>query len=122
MPKYCHVLFSRPNNARPINSVNRPIRRLTSIQWPTEPLPVNEFPNNGSIFESRLRDEKQSLVSGVDKLKMELQSLVSGVEKISMEHEDSIVYPSLPVVLGWIAGARSLVSGVVCNAPGVFPN
>ena len=76
----------------------------------------------GSIFGSRLRDEQQSLVSGVDKLKMELQSLVSGVEKISMEHEYSIVYPSLPVVLGWIAGARSLVSGVVCKVPGVFPN
>ena len=66
--------------------------------------------------------ELQSLVSGVDKLKMELQSLVSGVEKISLEHEHSIAYPSLPVVLGWIAGARSLVSGVVCNAPGFFPN
>ena len=76
----------------------------------------------GSIFGSRLRDEQQSLVSGVDKFTMEQQSLVSGVEKIGMEHEDSIVYPSLPVVLGWIAGARSLVSGVVCNAPGVFPN
>ena len=45
----------------------------------------------GSIYGSRLRDEQQSLVSGVDKLKMELQSLVSGVEKISMEHEDLIV-------------------------------
>lgn len=76
----------------------------------------------GPIFGGRLRDERQSIVSGVDKLKMELQSLVSGVEKISVEHEDLIVYPSLPVVLGWIAGARSLVSGVVCNAPGVFPN
>ena len=75
----------------------------------------------GSIFGSHLRDEQQPLVSGVDKLKMELQSLVSGVEKINMEHEDSIVYPSLLVVLGWIAGARSLVSGVVCNVPGFSP-
>ena len=75
----------------------------------------------GSNFGNRHRHEQQPLVSGVDKLKMELQSLVSGVEKINMEHEDSIVYPSLPVVLGWIAGARSLVSGVVCNVPGFFP-
>ena len=75
----------------------------------------------GSIFGSRLRDEQQPLVSGVDKFKVDLESLVSGVEKISMEHEDSKVTPLL-VVSAWIVGARSLVSGVDCNAPGVSLN
>ena len=55
-------------------------------------------------------------------LRREQQSLVSGVEEINMELKDSTVHPSLPVVLGWIPGARSLVSGVVGNAPGFFTN
>ena len=65
--------------------------------------------------------ESQSLVSGVDSLKVELHLLVSGVEKVNTEYEESIVYPSLLVASAWIAGARSLVSGVDCNAPGVSP-
>ena len=44
-----------------------------------------------SIFDSRLRDEQQPLISGVDKFKTELEPLVSGVGKIDMEHEDSVV-------------------------------
>ena len=61
----------------------------------------------GLIFGSRLQDEQQPLVSGVDKVKMESQSLVSGVdslkvelhllvsgvEKINREYEDSVVTP-----------------------------
>ena len=59
----------------------------------------------GSIFENRLRDEQQSLVSGVDSLKVELHLLVSGVEKINSEYEESVVYPSLLVASAWIARA-----------------
>ena len=59
----------------------------------------------GSIFENRLRDEQQSLVSGVDILKVELHLLVSGVEKINREYEDSLV-TSLFFCLGLDRGGR----------------
>ena len=54
----------------------------------------------------------------------EQEPLVSGLEKINMAREDSIVYLALlPPPDGSVdLGARSLVSGVGCNARGFSPN
>ena len=53
----------------------------------------------------------------------EQEPLVSGVEKINMVQEDSIDYLALLFPDGSVElRARSLVSGVGCNAPGFYPN
>ena len=52
----------------------------------------------------------------------EQEPLVSGVEKIYTMLEDSIVNLALLLLDGSVdLGARSLFSGVGCNAPGFFP-
>ena len=53
----------------------------------------------------------------------EQEPLVSGVEKVNMAPEVSIVNLALLPPDGSVdLGARSLVSGVGCNAPGFSPN
>ena len=55
-----------------------------------------------------------------DRHQREQESFVSGVEKINLKHEDSIApTSSLSLGRGWTARARSLVSGVGCNARGI---
>ena len=69
----------------------------------------------GSIFGRILTDELRH--------RCEQESLVSGVEKINLAKEDSIVNLSLLPPGGSVdLGARSLVSGVGCNARGFSPN